>query len=254
MSLRKWIELSAKCWKQAHKGLLDCSNWKTIEYIKNAFRFLFQTYVRDLPYIIVNELVYYIEMLIISNKLNFEKENIKDKVLIILIPWFGSTTWLLRKLKNEIKESWYDYIPVDNRIYFHNLKAKQKSTYLEVIRILKENKNRSVILFWYSHWWTIAHKIWKRKELPQVTYWTPISSDIPFTSWLVYYWMELNWASGIWPNELSFDITEQFSFSNPNPWERKVVKWEFSHFWVNWKKSVEMIMNWIKESLIYYNF
>lgn len=242
MSLKKWCTSFINCFKSANTGLKEYSDNNNSEYFFNLLKFLYESFWKDLPYIILQDIIYNL-WLIFNDDKTLEIINDTNKKIVIVIPWFWSTTGILPKVKDRIKKEWYNCIPIDNRIWFHNLKKIQRKTIRDILNVLSNNQWKDIVLFWYSYWWWIAHIVWDKHNIPQVTYWTPTnSSDAPFWVWANYYGIEMKKYKGKWSNQ-SIDIVEEFSFANPFPWDRKIVNWTLSHFSPNSKKWLDIIID-----------
>lgn len=227
--------------KEAHIWMKRVSNYNNYKYVINLNIFIYQTFFRDLPSMFIYNIIN------TFNKSEIIKQDTKNK-LIIMIPWFASNTWCLYKLKQDINNEWYEIKTIDNIIFFHNIEKQKKKTIEDVLNIIKLNKNREIILFWYSFWWAIAEQIRIKKNIPRITYWTPVNPNIaPFWVGLTYYWKEISWKKRqINDESYIVNINEEFSFANPNPnWI--IIKWQFSHFSINQEEVIKTIIDEINK-------
>ena len=214
MSFINWCKSFADCCSSAHNWLLFYSDWNKLQYFLNSLRFLYETFWKDGLYIIYHDFVYSVKKIVFDRKKSEIINEINWKV-VILIPWFSTTTWALSKLKQWIESSWYNCVPIDTRVFFHNIKKTRINVIKQVLKIIEDKWSDNIVLCWYSYWWAIAHLIWEKYWIPQVTYGTPLNPESsPFAVWANYYWIDM-WLKSIWANELSTDIVEQYSFANP---------------------------------------
>lgn len=246
MSLKNWCESFVNCCKNASEWLMEYSENDRIKFMQNIAVFIYQSFLKDWPFMLTNDIIFSINSVLFKEKQDSIQKEIMDKI-VILIPWFTSNIWALPNLIKAIDSGGYTCLPINKRLLFHNIEKVQWQIIKEVLSIIKKNKDKQMVLFWYSYWWSIAHMIWAKRNIPQVTYWAPLdSANIPITVWLHLFWKTI--ATPMGANGNSIDIVEAFSPENPFPWDRIVAKWVLNHFSPNRKEAIDLIMEWIDQS------
>lgn len=165
---------------------------------------------------------------------------VSDKVAI-LIPWYNLTDKSLEELKNSLIGQWVQVETIDIR-----MRTTKDILYIrrKVWEILNKTWDQQRVLFWYSSWGIIAHKIWQRKNIPSVSFWAPSNTSLTMiTTLLELFWDPPKKDIDI-PNG-SINIIEEFSSMVPHTWDipknTEIVPWVHSHMSIHQLNVVERI-------------
>jgi len=277
ISLAYWWDLYEMVVKWSKR--LYNTEWRMIEKLP---KFIYQTWLKDWPEIIFNELKWVIE--------NWYSDNIEhhiwdiNKKIIIILPWALSTTASLSKIKEKFIEEEYSYYALNYRLTFLNHKEKRNKIIKETSKILLKLKkeNKEVILFGYSYWWALAETIWDKQKIDTISLstWNDFSYT-PFTTIWKFVVNIINLITAFqfkniidfkfkefknrynkyalgntkvvnntWKDNI-YKIIEEFSFSVDLPEDQRkkchILKDTYSHFAVNNDSTIEAIMDWIKK-------
>jgi len=167
-----------------------------------------------------------------------------------LLWWYYLSPATLLELKNELESKWINVKIINKRYY-------SKESIWVIIRELKnsltENKWKDIVLFWYSAWWAIAHRVWAKNWYKSISFWLSEDPKKTMVWTLLSLTKEKELENTVIP-ESGTNIIESFSWMVPNTWEI----WEntirlndvYSHMTI-WKKEVidevvKQILLWFK--------
>ncbi len=154
-----------------------------------------------------------------------------------LLWWYYINPANLLELKREVEKQWVTVKIINQRYY--SKKSLWKIS-RELKRQMDKDKWKEIILFWYSAWGVIAHKIWKRDWYKSVSFWL---SEEPAKTMV---WTLLSLTKEKEIKDLSIpenwvNIIEQFSAMVPNVWQEdeNTIRLDdvYSHMTI-WKEEV----------------
>lgn len=190
-----------------------------------------------------------LDWIIKKNEIEFIKNETSEKVAY-LIWWYYLNPATLLDLKKSLENKWISVKIINERYY-------SKETLSNVIKELKvrlkKDSWKDIVLFWYSAWWWIAHRIWEKSWHKSVSFWI---SENPNET-MVWTLLSLTKKEKLWDVEIPktwTNIIESFSWMVPFVWEL----WEntiqlsntYSHMTI-WREDVieeitKQILWWFK--------
>lgn len=174
--------------------------------------------------------------------------------VVYLLWWYFLNPAVLLNLKNDLESEWINVHIINNRCY-------SKKSLWDTVKLLKNKMKldqwKDIILFWYSAWWIIAHKIWEKNWYRSVSFWLSENPAKTMVWTLISLTREHN-IKDVYIPDSGVSIVESFSLMVPNSWESKGNEIRlnnvYSHMTI-WKrevtkKIVEQIVLWFENDKI----
>ena len=180
--------------------------------------------------------------------------NDNSEKVAYLIWWYYLSPSSLLNIKKELEKQWISTKIINKRYY------SKKSLSLLVRELktkMKEGKDKDIVIFWYSAWWIIAHKVWEKSWYKSVSFW--ISEEPSKTMvWTLLSLTKKDEIKDIDIPESGISLVESFSamVSNILNWQDNTIRLDkvYSHMTI-WRqdvveKIVKQILLWFKNERI----
>lgn len=244
-----WVENFVDNWIDTLKKIYN--DWK--EVMKNDKLTFLQFFAKALKDTTI--WAYYvflkseIDWIIKKNEVQSTINDTSNKVAY-LIGWYYLNPSSLLKLKSSLEKEWVCVKIINERYY-------SKESLWNLVRELKtkirEDKYKDVVLFWYSAWWIIAHKVWEKSWYKSVSFW--VSNEPSKTMvWTLLSLTKKDEISDINIPKNWINLEESFSAMVPNVWDWKenTIRLDnvYSHMTI-WREDV--VNEITKHILLWYN-
>lgn len=248
-----WIQNFVNNWIDTSKKIYEA--WKeTMENEKISFlNFFWKALKQTSIWAYYVFLKWEIDWIIKKNEIENTVNDTSDKVAYLLW-WYYLNPATLLKLKDELESKWINTKIINERYY-------SKKSLGITIRDLKSRMNddewKDIVLFWYSAWGVIAHKIWEKTWYKSVSFWVS-EKPIETMVWTLLSLTKDEQLKNVSIPESWVNIIESFSWMVPNVWNdmKNTIKLKniYSHMTI-WKKEVideitKQIILWFKRDRV----
>jgi hypothetical protein len=156
--VNNWIQTS----KKIYEAWLEKMNNDKLNFIQFFWRALKQSSIWAYFVFIKWEL----DNLLKTQEINNIRNHTSNKIAY-LIGWYYLSPATLLNLKKELESNWVQAKIIDERYYS---KETLNNNVYSLKNKLKEDKWKDIVLFWYSSWWVIAHRIWEQSGYNSVSF------------------------------------------------------------------------------------
>ena len=182
-----------------------------------------------------------------TQEINNIKNNTSNKVAYLIGGYYLSPATLLN-LKEELENHWVQAKIIDERYYSKD--TLNKNIY-SLKNKMKQDKWKDIVLFWYSSWGVIAHRIWEQSGYNSVSFGlseTPNETMV----WTLLALTKDDKFKDFHIPETGKNIIEWFSAIAPQTWNisNNTTKLNniYSHMTIGKKDVVDEITNHILQS------
>lgn len=248
-----WIQNFINNWisttKKIYEAWAETIEEKNISFMHFFWKALKQSSIWAYYVFLKAEIDWILKKTEIENTVN----DTSDKVAY-LIWWYYLNPATLLNLKKELESKWINTQIINERYY------SKKSIWNNVKDLksrMKNDKWKDIVLFWYSAWWVIAHKIWEKNWYKSVSFWISEKPEETMVWTLMSLTKDEKLSDTIIP-ESGVNIIETFSWMVPNTWNHpeNTIKLDdvYSHMTI-WKEDVineitKQILLWFKNTRI----
>jgi hypothetical protein len=109
-----------------------------------------------------------------KNTISSIQNTTSTRVAVLSAGYYMSPV-VLDSLKKTLEEKWIEVIVCDHR-YISQSWIKKQIGILKSIVEKKKWENKKVVIFWYSSWGIIAHRVWAQFDIPSISFGSPEDS------------------------------------------------------------------------------
>jgi hypothetical protein len=157
--VNNWIDTSKKIYQSG----IETMNRDKLNFIQFFWHALKQSCIW--AYYVF--LKWEIDSFLKANEVQSVQNETSNKVAY-LIWWYYISPATLLNLKQKLENEWIQTEIINQRYYS---KKTITQNILSLKNKLNNNQWKDIVLFWYSSWWMIAHRIWKKSWYKSVSFW-----------------------------------------------------------------------------------
>jgi hypothetical protein len=240
MSLQKFITTWVKTIREQYYAIKELGLDDTFRVLSFVAYCLRDTFPWAYYVFIKSE----IEALRRGNEIEKVKNETSQKVAFLLW-WYYLSPAVLLPLKESLEKEGVKVVLLNKRQY----NSESLREYAKMLKSkLSGEKWKDIVLFWYSSWGIIAHRISEQLDLKSVSFWTPLEVDKTMVGTLIAGTSGRDMKPINIPKN-GVNLVETFSFMVPrisNIWENeKRLADVYSHMTIWEERVIETIKNTI---------
>lgn len=108
-----------------------------------------------------------IDALVKREEINGVKNETSQQIAYLIWGYYLSPSVLL-PIKERLEDEWISVKLINQRYYS---KKSIQILVSDLHRKLRNDKGKDIVLFWYSAWWMVAHKMWSISWYSSVSFW-----------------------------------------------------------------------------------